>query len=232
MKTLAELDSQFSLVIPAAAQDLITGYKNTDPWAQQANDIQRALIMSVSLAKEIAVSYRDFKVGAIGTALTQKMENGDDIIRSFSGTNIKRSKDDPLDVHAEEAVLSKAERAKVIVSSLAIYGDNQPDDESGLFFPALPPCSRRCLPLMLKSPAMHEKTVITGLSSDRKTIMLYGVRELLNAYESGRPDSLTTVELSAPLVEFGKEPESSMQEDASDEAFVKIARCLFQRQAA
>ena len=41
------------------------------------------------------------------------------------------------------------------------------------------------------------KTVITGLSSDRKTIMLYGVRELLNAYES-RPDSLTTVELSAP----------------------------------
>jgi hypothetical protein len=65
-----------------------------------------------------------------------------------------------------------------------------------------------------------------------KTIMLYGVRELLNAYESGRPDSLTTVELSAPLVEFGKEPESSMQEDASDEAFVKIARCLFQRQAA
>mgnify|MGYP000861581442 CR=1 FL=1 len=228
MSKAPELNGRYDVPIPLFAQQLITGYTEKNPWLDQSNDIMRAIIMGVALARPNAVSHRGFTVGAVGIGLRQTAANGDHLIRTFHGANDKPEPDGPVNIHAEHEVLDAAEQSGAVLTTLALYGDNQPDDGRGTSFPAIVPCSKVCLPRLQRSLAIdRRRTIFTSLSPTRDTLLLYRLAELEWAYEARSSDGIHRIDLGSPLQLFDaaatqSEEEHTVQprDETADEAFL------------
>lgn len=238
MSASHELDERYSIYTPVEAQASITGYRQTDPWLNQANDVMRGIIMGASTARQEAVSYRNFTIGAFGAGLRQQLDDGSHVHRSFHGANQKPESGGSINIHAEQAVITAAERHGATLTSLALYGDNQPDQKSGLLFPAIVPCSAVCLPALEASTVIdQELTLFSSLSPDRKVVMLYSLPELATAYSTDNPDMIYRASFDKPLELF--DPKASREqlrvsdesEDRAfdDEFFRKISQVVLSR---
>lgn len=227
MSKAPELNGRYDVPIPLLAQQLITGYTETNPWLNQSNDIMRAILMGVAMARPNAVSYRGFTVGAVGIGLRQSAANGDHLIRTFHGANDKPEPNGAINIHAEHEVLDAAEQSSAVLTTLALYGDNQPDDGRGTSFPAIVPCSKVCLPRLQRSPAIDpRRTIFTSLSPARNMLLLYRLDELERSYETRSSDEIHRIDLGSALGLFDVSAISSVSErpvqprdEAADEAF-------------
>lgn len=200
MSRAPELNGRYDLVVPKEFKESITGFSGSDPWLQQSNDVMRAIILGSKLARDRAVSWRGFTVGAIGVSLFETLENGDGISRTFFGANDKPDEFGPINIHAEQEVLERAEEHNIQLSVLTVFGSEQPDDGTSVVFPALSPCSKICLPLLQKSPVIsRERSIISSVSHDRKKLVLYTLPDLEKAYETNSVNHMTVVEFKHPL---------------------------------
>lgn len=133
-------------------------------------------------ARDVAVSYRNFNVGAAVHAL-RYIPSGTQFI---TGANIKPDKDSSINVHAEQLALKRARQAGyVAVSILAVVGETQNDQQSGHEMCTLHPCGL-CRASLKASPLIdNEKTLIATALPDFRTIELSTV-SALEAYHDDR----------------------------------------------
>lgn len=165
-----------------------------DPWIRQAGDSVVALHRAVTALRH-AVSHRDFLVSACGVTLLDE----ELAVSYIHGQNNKPSPHGGTDAHAEEEVLDHADGiARTPISALAVIADAQPDDTRPLDAPTLLPCYRRCLPRLESSRHIRPETLLLGATMDLGTVQYYDVAGLRDAYETGRPDLLTTVTFETP----------------------------------
>jgi cytidine deaminase len=105
------------------------------------------------VALESSVSYRPFPVGCALLAFKPDAYYYEDVHKVFRGANVKTGKD-RAKICAEQVAINaaRAERYKLVIG-IAIAGNPQPDDKSGLISKTLHPCydcreSFRVLPII------------------------------------------------------------------------------------
>ncbi len=178
-------------IIPSKINGFDVNCCETNPWFNQLGDISLGLFEGAPAARKQAISHRGFTVGAFGVGLRQTLHNGNYEYKTFRGANNKPYPEGDINVHAEQEIVRDASRSGSKLTSVVLYGDNQPDRKSGVLFPAIVPCSAICLPMLIESPVIDNKlTMFASLSPERKTVMLYTLPELKNAYETHNPDLL------------------------------------------
>jgi hypothetical protein len=215
-----DIDQRYSITVPLEAQALITGYNETNPWLNQANDVMRGLFMGGSTARAQAISHRNFTVGAFATGLRQALPDGSHIYRSFHGANEKPIADGSVNIHAEAEIVHEARRYGSVLTTMVLYGDNQPDQKSGIAFPAIVPCSAVCLPMLKSAECINDRlTVLSSLSPDRKTVMLYTLPELEAAYSRRDPDMLYSTSFEVELGQFDPLSDQQDIDDTTDDTF-------------
>ncbi|HET9174114.1 MAG TPA: hypothetical protein VFN56_02420 [Candidatus Saccharimonadales bacterium] len=130
-------------------------------------------------AREDAVSYRGFKVGAAAL-----VTNVDGEIRIFDGANYKLRKDDET-ICAEKSVLNKVIKNKFDrVIAMVVSGPIQPDRHSGLELPTLHPCGD-CRTLLSVAPQVQDNTFIMPVHPTLDTYELYSRREITAIHAAG-----------------------------------------------
>lgn len=118
-------------------------------------------------AREYAVSWRDFKVGAAIVALSQDAPSR---LQILTGINIKPDENSELNGHAEQMALCMAsDRAFDAVSIVAVVGETQNDQQSGLGMATLHPCGK-CRSFMDDSPPIKQDTLIVSALPSLQTI--------------------------------------------------------------
>ena len=134
-----------------------------------------AVLLKARSAREHAVSYRKFDVGA--AAFTMRYEPSGSQI--FTGANFKPSPESPYNIHAEQLAV---ERAHLLgyqaVSMIGVVGETQPDQQSGHEMNTLHPCGK-CRSALGNSPLVsRDRTLIATASPDLRTIELSTVTKL------------------------------------------------------
>lgn len=182
-------EASYHSIIPAEYVPYITGLQTTDPWLQQPSDAMVALV-EASKAREHAVSWRAFFVGACGISLFDDTYSTHHVY----GANQKPLVRGPVNTHAEQAVLRGA-RAKAIktLSVLAVSGEPQLDIRSGLEAPTLLPCASICLPLLRSSALIAEETLLLSVTPDFRTVQAYSSQELAAAHRRQDMSGLMTM---------------------------------------
>ena len=148
--------------------------------SQNAGNLLFALIRARE-AQELAVSYRDFKVGAAALGFI-----GNPSYRQLmTGVNMKPDEDTAMNVHAEQVSLQKArDRGFDIVSMLVVVGNTQSDKQSGVEMPTLHPCGL-CRGVMSSDPLIdNEATLIVSALPDFSKIEMYNLEALHAFHES------------------------------------------------
>jgi cytidine deaminase len=102
-------------------------------------------LFNAEKARVYADSYRQFLVGAAAVAYFYGPQ-GTRMMELYSGANVKPIQgSDVINVHAEQMIMANIEASRrpnedVYVPLLAVVGDLQPDQQSGLESLTLPPC--------------------------------------------------------------------------------------------
>lgn len=137
-------------------------------------------------AQELAVSYRDFKVGASAVALTRRGAG----FQILPGINAKTNEEGPLNMHAEQLALRTARVARAdMVSIVAVVGETQADQQSGHEMHTLHPCGK-CRTKLAENPMVdNEATLIFSALPDLRTIEAGTVNDLLAYHNDENPDS-------------------------------------------
>lgn len=153
-------------------------------------------------ARELAVSYRDFNVGAAIVALGL---GGPASYQVLTGINIKPDETSQLNGHAEQMAIYKAnDRDFNAVSIVAIVGETQPDQQSGNHMHTLHPCGL-CRDFMGEHPMIDdEATLFVTALPDLRTIELTNLAGLRRYHEDP--------ELEANRIPCFKLPELKMLE--------------------
>lgn len=150
-------------------------------------------------ARNIAVSYRDFTVGATTIALSKSPSQ----FQILAGINAKDAENTPLNMHAEQLALRKAQSYGAdMISVIAVVGETQPDQQSGHEMHTLHPCGK-CRTKLADSPLIdNDATLIfTALPSLRK-IEISTVHSLKAYHESKDPDKSGVTLLEFPEMEI------------------------------
>lgn len=143
-------------------------------------------------ARELAVSYRNFKVGAAAVALGAEPADFQIVV----GANIKPEIDSVVNIHAEQVALQKAEnRHYKAISLVAVVGDTQPDQQSGKDMVTLHPCGLCRLALYNSNLIDSEATLIASALPDFSKIELYTPKGLINFHEHHDESGINLVEL-------------------------------------
>lgn len=131
-------------------------------------------------ARELAVSWRDFKVGAAVVGMTFQPSG----MRFMTGANVKPDEDSTMNVHAEQVALQKArDRQFDVVSIVAVVGETQNDTQSGKEMHTLHPCGL-CRAIMLQDALVDPKaSLIVSALPDFSKIELYNL-EALHAFHT------------------------------------------------
>ncbi len=137
---LTALDRGFSRTVPV-----------TEPFSERPALNRRAtavnnlsyLLGEAEKSREYARSYRDFRVGAAAFVLYWK--DGIERQAYIHGANIKPTRSNEVNVHAEHILMRNIERyqqpgEQIDVPILAVVGDYQPDQQSGIETRTLHPC--------------------------------------------------------------------------------------------
>jgi len=127
-------------------------------------------------AHELAVSYRNFKVGAAIVALRV---GGASNFQILTGINVKPDENSSLNGHAEQMAFFKAkDRTFNAVSIVAVVGKTQTDQQSGNEMYTLHPCGK-CRAFMSQHPLVDpEITLIATALPTLRTIELSSLNEL------------------------------------------------------
>ncbi len=146
-------------------------------------------------ARERAISYRDFKVGATALALKSNGRQTE----WFDGANIKPEPQALTSVHAEQAALKKATNADfTAVSMIAVVGETQHDQQSGREMVTLHPCGL-CRDTFLESPLIDgQATLIASALPNLHTIELYSLESLVNFHTRHDSQGIWRVDLPSP----------------------------------
>lgn len=179
-------------------------------------------------AQELAVSYRDFKVGAAVLYFTFKPAK----MQIVSGINIKPQEDSAINIHAEQLALQKMnDRNGDIISLIAVVGDVQPDTQSGRLAKTLHPCGLCREALLASGVVDDDRTLVVGALPDLRTIEMYPFGALTdfhqhNDYTRIFPVNLPELELLKPYevadptvpVVLSETAESNAEEDIWEES--------------
>ena len=153
------------------------------------------------MARELAVSYRNFNVGASVVALT-KQKAGFHILPGF---NVKTNADGPVNVHAEQSALTTAQSVNAdMVSIVAVVGETQADQQSGHEMHTLHPCGM-CRTQLESSPLVdNDATLIFSALPDLRTIEVSTVNGLHNYHNNTQPDRSGVTLFELPDLELLK----------------------------
>ncbi len=136
-------------------------------------------------ARELAFSYRGFKVGSSIAALTRKGAQLD----FLPGINGKPDEDSELNMHAEQLALRTAEAFRTdMVSIVAVVGETQNDKQSGNEMHTLHPCGL-CRDKLANHPMIDkDATLIVSALPDFKKIEVATVSGLMAYHDDENPD--------------------------------------------
>lgn len=118
-------------------------------------ELFRAVATEAERARELAQSYRNFKVGAAALLVCEGEWH------LAYGANFKSNADDRrFNTHAEQVALANVQDSgNTTCRVLAVVGDLQPDPDSDIKTPTLHPC-RQCRGAIKKSPLVTPETTI------------------------------------------------------------------------
>ena len=157
-------------------------------------------------AQEIAVSYRDFKVGAAVVGLAFKPSR----FKIMTGVNVKPDEESNMNVHAEQVALQKARDDHFdAISIVAVVGNTQSDKQSGKEMPTLHPCGL-CRGIMTHDPMMHHQaTLIVSALPDFSSLELYSLDALNTYHETHDTTGITQIDLPRlsifdPVIDTGE----------------------------
>jgi cytidine deaminase len=141
-------------------------------------------------ASELALSWRDYRVGAAAIAYDPKTR----MYGTFVGANIKPGPDSDINIHAEQMVLAKVKMHDLPnVVAMAIWGDPDDKDSNPFGVPTRRPC-QRCDQMFMEAPEVSERMLILSSNKDLTVCEFYSPQELHDYYERGN--------LSAPINEI------------------------------
>ena len=143
-------------------------------------------------AQEMAVSYRDFKVGAAIVGLTFRPSS----LQVMTGVNVKPDEESAMNVHAEQVALQKTrDRHFDVASMVVVVGNTQSDKQSGNEMPTLHPCGL-CRNVMLNDALVDSKaSLIVSALPDFSKIELYNLESLHAYHESHDKSGITQLDL-------------------------------------
>ena len=132
-------------------------------------------------AQEIAVSYRDFKVGAAVVGLSFFPSKH----QIMTGVNVKPDEESNMNVHAEQTALQKAhDRHADLVSMVVVVGETQADKQSGKDMHTLHPCGI-CRGVMMGDTLIdNDATLIASTLPDFSKIEFYSVNALQQFHDT------------------------------------------------
>lgn len=150
-------------------------------------------------AQELAVSYRDFKVGSAVVGLSQR--NAGFLISP--GINAKTNKDGPLNMHAEQLALRTAETMGAdMISIVTVVGETQTDTQSGHEMHTLHPCGL-CRDKLTNHPMIdNDATLIFSALPDLRTIEAGTVNDLRAYHDGTNPDKSRITLFTLPDLEL------------------------------
>lgn len=149
-------------------------------------------------AETDSYSYRGFRVGVTGHAITPESHNSATI--TAGNVKARREKDK---ICGEMRVLAQAKKAGfTVVQGLVVVSTTDSvkiKEVTGAATPTLHPCNDVCLPAFLEHPLIWRDTVIvtTGLDEDRYEVHTSG--QLCELYEEGDTE---TLESARPMYGF------------------------------
>lgn len=157
-------------------------------------------------AQSLAVSWRDFRVGAAIVGLDFEPSR----FQIMTGANIKPDPESSVNVHAEQSALQKARDRKFkAVSMVVVVGETQNDQQSGHEMHTLHPCGL-CRDAMSEDPMVDEEaTLIASALPSFQTVELYDLKSLRSFHEND-PNAqiarfnLPPLKMFEPVVETGE----------------------------
>ncbi len=143
-------------------------------------------------ARDLAVSYRNFNVGAAVFAL----RNIPASTQIITGANIKPDKDSSVNVHAEQSAIKRARQAGyTAISIIAVVGETQNDQQSGHEMCTLHPCGL-CRAMLKNSPLIdNDLTLVATALPDLRTIELSSITKLDQYHEAHQFDAITRLDI-------------------------------------
>jgi len=155
-----------------------------------------SLLHTIRRAEAISfqgISHRDFQVGAIAVATNDFSS----VLARLSGFNVKPDASGRVNIHAEQMAIEKAKKYGLNrILAFAVWGEPQPDTQSGRDSPTLHPCGL-CRDYMGKSGLIAPETIILSGGSDFRTAELYTYHELCEFHDGGNIRELCGVESGA-----------------------------------
>jgi cytidine deaminase len=139
-----------------------------------------ALTRAAAKSSEIALSWRNYKVGAAVLAYNL----GTPAMGTFIGANIKPQPAGGLNLHAEQIALAKARINNLNhIFGISIWGDPADLDANPSHSPTRIPC-RRCDKMFSELPEVKPETLIVSSNVDLTVCELYTVEELRRYYQN------------------------------------------------
>lgn len=145
-----------------------------------------AALHKARAARELAVSYRDFTVGAAIVALTSRNAG----FQILPGINAKPDEESSLNMHAEQLALRTAKSVGAnLVSIVAVVGETQADQQSGHEMHTLHPCGK-CRTKLADDPMVdNDATLIFSALPDLRTIEVSTIKGFQAYHNEEDPDA-------------------------------------------
>lgn len=130
-------------------------------------------------ARDIALSWRDYRVGSV--VLAYNLETG--AMGTFVGGNVKPQPEGGLNLHAEQIAIAKARAASMSdVMAISVIADPNNQDANPTGAPTLRPC-RRCSKMFEDSAEVDGRTRIFSTDLDLTACETYTAGELSAYYK-------------------------------------------------
>lgn len=164
-------------------------FSTRQPMEQRATvaNVLPYLLVEAGKSRELAASYRNFRVGA--AALVLYWREGIEYQRYIHGANLKPSSADDINIHAEHVLMRSIQRHmqpddQVSVPALVVIGDYQHDQQSGRQMRTLHPCGvcRKDF-VSFKNPSFAETLFITA-RDDLQTFEWFDLAQLTSHHDS------------------------------------------------
>ena len=187
------------------------------------------LLAQAERARQRAVSYRNFRVGAAALATYSGGGYPLTIESLLGGNNKPVEKSDVINVHAEHQLMIQAMETKLPgqaanIPLFAVMGDLQPDQQTGLMAPTLHPCGVCRDAFMEPDTPIGPESICVTARADYTEVEWFTIGAL-NAYHRGEIDrssfgrasfAKTPLAFSTTLPERGDAPVDMAQFDTEE----------------
>lgn len=168
------------------------GYAPTQPYSSVYGANVLFALHRAREARELAVSYRKFDVGAAVMSFILNPPT----MQIFAGVNIKPEKDSVINIHAEQLALQKIrDFGGDVITIVAVVGELQEDTQSGRLAETLHPCGL-CRGKLDESGLVDpKKSLIVSALPDLRTIEMYSFEALEQFHTHNNADGIFRVQL-------------------------------------